>query len=131
MKCFQHEHAKHAVKWSVVLLLQGSKGPPGPEGLTGPRGESVSHFQSLAGLSDENRRQTQHTVKQIDRYGHKVTLKSFLSLSFPINFLILSPSFSLIFFPFASQGKPGEPGPSGKAGLPGSPVSYLFLLYSI
>lgn len=102
-------------------------GPPGREGLSGPRGESVSHFQSLAGLSDANRRQTQHSVKQTDRYGHKVALKSFLLLSFAINFLI-----PFFFFPFfASQGKPGEPGPSGKAGLPGTPVSYLFLLYII
>lgn len=105
------------------LFSQGSMGTPGREGLIGPTGETVSHFLSLAGLSDSNRRQTQHSVKLTDRYGHEVALKSFLLLSFPINLLILS------FF--VSQGKPGEPGPSGKAGLPGPPVSNLFPLYII
>lgn len=61
-------------------------GPPGREGLVGARGEPVSHFQSMAGLS--NRRQMQHRVKLTDRYGHTVALKLFLLLSLLINFLI-------------------------------------------
>lgn len=78
------------IKLSVVLFLQGSMGPPGPEGLIGPRGESVSESvcQSVAGLPVADGGQTQRGVKQTDRYGHRVALKSFLLLSFPINFLI-------------------------------------------
>lgn len=75
-------------------------GPPGREGLSGLRGESVSHFQSLAGLSDAKRRQTQHSVRQTDRYGRKVALKSFVLSSLPINFLIL---YFFLLNPRASQ----------------------------
>ena len=80
MKSQSFRNVKYTIKWSAVVLLQGSKGPPGPEGVMGPRGDTVSHFQPLAGLSDANRRQTQHSVKQIDRHGHKLALKSFLLL---------------------------------------------------
>lgn len=113
------------IKLPSFWFSQGSVGPPGREGLSGPRGEPVRNFQSLAGLSDSNRRQTLHSIKLTERCGHKVAHKSFLLLSYPINFLILS----FCWFFFASQGKPGEPGPSGKAGLPGTPVSNLLPLY--
>lgn len=41
------------LRWEIcdnrvcLFFLQGSMGSPGPEGVIGPRGESVSHFQSL------------------------------------------------------------------------------------
>lgn len=72
------------------LFSQGSLGPPGREGLSGPRGEPVSHFQSLARLSDANRRQAQHSVKQTNRYGQQVELKSFLFQPYFLTFFSFS-----------------------------------------
>lgn len=96
IKLFYLQHV-----WDIIKLffLQGSMGPPGREGLSGPRGEPVSHFQSLAGLSNANRRQTRHTVQQTYRNGHKVALRLFLLLCFHFNFLILS------FFFFCNPGQ--------------------------
>lgn len=56
------------IKLSIFLFLQGLMGPPGREGLAGPRGEPVSHFQSLSGLSGFSRRQAQHVVMLTVRY---------------------------------------------------------------
>lgn len=112
-----------------VVFLQGLRGPPGPEGLLGPRGEPVSHFQSLAWLSDAEKRQHGVTLTDRDIKWHSSCFSHCPSSSvfFPLYLFF----FFLFFFLLVSQGKPGEPGPSGKSGLPGTPVSFLFLFCKI
>lgn len=78
-------------------------GPPGRDGLAGPRGEPVSHFPSfLCRLAS----------------GSYVPKQSGSWVISPCRFF---PPF--VLFAVSHQGKQGEPGPSGKAGLPGTPVS--------
>lgn len=82
-------------------------GPPGREGLAGPRGEPVSHFPSFSALSG---------------FRSYMPKQSGSRIIFFLSFLLLFFSHSVLFA-VQPQGKQGEPGPSGKAGLPGTPVS--------
>lgn len=83
-------------------------GPPGRDGLAGPRGEPVSHFPSFLVLSGFG----VYLPKQSDSWV--------ISLSVIFVAIFFS---HLVLFAVQHQGKQGEPGPSGKAGLPGTPVS--------
>lgn len=99
---------------SVIIMfvsVQGSTGPPGPEGVIGPRGEQVSRFQSLTHTED---RHCTVSSRHVDIKWHSGCFSC-------------RPHHQLcLFFSFLFKGKQGEPGPSGKAGLPGTPVSLSF-----
>lgn len=90
-----------------VVFLQGLRGPPGPEGLLGPRGEPVSHFPSLAWLSDAEKRQHGVTLTDRDIKWHSSCFSHCPSSS------VFFPFYLFFFFLFFLTCIPGQAGWTG------------------